>query len=189
MWASDIRTDSVWRLARVNLASTDCAGSTTVHWRYMTASDNPYFAVRRSATDEVVELWQSEDPPMAGQRLAIRPWETTTDTVVSPGPPPTATLTALYTAADADDRTAALQALSAYVSGRGWLSGVSTVGDIANVPERGCGAPGGDCEPAARLHALRALAAAVHPDAGDAVFELVSETLRVDAAGVWSVAP
>ena len=121
--------------------------------------------------------------------ITIRPWETTTDTVVSPGPPPTETLTSLYAAADADDRTAALQALSAYVSGRGWLSGVSAVGDIANVPERGCGAPGGDCEPAARLHALRALAEAVHPDAPDAVFELVSGSLRVDAAGAWSVAP
>ena len=113
----------------------------------------------------------------------------TTDTVVSPGPPPTATLTSLYATADSDDRTAALQALSAYVSSRGWLSGVSAVGDIANAPERGCGAPGGDCEPAARLHALRALAAAVHPDAPDAVFALVSESLRVDAAGAWSVAP
>ena len=121
--------------------------------------------------------------------ISIRPWETTTDTVVSPGPPATATLATLYAAADTDDRTAAVQALSAYVAGRGWLSGVSAVGDIANVPERGCGAPGGDCEPAARLHALRSLAEAVHPDAPDAVFELVSGSLRVDAAGVWSVAP
>ena len=117
------------------------------------------------------------------------PWEVTTDTLTSPGPPPTATLASLYAGADTDDRTAALHALSAYVSARGWLSGVSAVGDIVNVPERGCGAPGGDCEPAARLHALRALAEAVHPDAPDAVFALVAEALRVDAAGVWSVAP
>ena len=47
----------------------------------------------------------------------------------------------------------------------------------------------GDCEPAARLHALRSLAEAVHPAAPDAVFALVSGSLRVDAAGTWSVAP
>ena len=69
---------------------------------------------------------------MTGRALAIQPWETTTDTVVSQGPPPTATLTALYAGADTDDLIAALQALSAYVSDRGWLSGVSAVGDIAN---------------------------------------------------------
>ena len=38
---------------------------------------------RRTAAGEVVELWQSEDPPMTGRALAILPWETTTDTVVS----------------------------------------------------------------------------------------------------------
>ena len=161
----------------------------TLGWRYVTASDNPHVEARRTVDGEVVELWQSEDPPMTTPALTIPRWETTTDTIVSPGPPPTATLASLYTASDTDDRTDALQALSAYVSSRGWLDGVSAVGDIVNVPERGCGAPGGDCEPAARLHALRALAAAVHPDAPDAVFALVADSLRVDAAGVWSVAP
>ena len=192
LWVLDKQPDmSVWRVPQSNPAAMDCGGTAdtnTLEWTYVTGSDDPAVWARRTAAGEVVELWQAEDAP-AAPPIGIPPWQTTTDTVVMPGPPPTATLTAIYAAADADDQAAALQALSAYVSTRGWLSGVSAVGDIANVPESGCGAPGGDCEPAARLHALRALAAAVHPDAPDAVFELVSGSLRVDAAGGWSVTP
>ena len=186
-----VSANNVWRVPQSNPAAMDCGGTSdtnTLEWTYMTGSDDPAVWVRRTAAGEVVELWQAEDAP-AAPPIGIPPWQTTTDTVVMPGPPPTATLTALYAGADTADLIAALQALGAYVSGRGWLSGVSAVGDIANVPESGCGAPGGDCEPAARLHALRALAEAVHPDAPDAVFELVSESLRVDAAGGWSVTP
>ena len=57
--------------------------------------------------------------------------------------------------------------------------------DIANVPETGCGTPDGDCEPAARLHALRALS----DSAGEDVGPWVMEHARISPAGEWSVAP
>ena len=71
--------------------------------------------------------------------------------------------------------------MSDYVVQRGWLRGVGSIADIASVPDTGCGWPDGDCEPAARLHALRFLAQA----RGESMLEMLAALTRVSADGIW----
>ena len=94
LWVVDgVAPGSVWRVPQSNPGLGECAPPRRpVTWRYVTASDNPHVSVRRTTAGAVVALWQSEDPPMNQPALGVSPWETTTDTVVSTGPPPTATL-------------------------------------------------------------------------------------------------
>ena len=150
-----------------------CSTTPTTSWTYITSSDNPYICVVLTGST-VTTIWQAEDPPgvlpVAG--------------CLSVGPPPVAILTGLY-AADTV-ASAAREALSAVLDERGWLGDDSTVSTmIADVPRDGCGTPDGDCRPAARLHALRALAEAN----GESVFALVARETRISPAGAWSVAP
>ena len=94
-------TMSVFQIRRIQ-SSTSCMAPNigTTRWDYLTASDNPSIWVRRTALGAIVAVWEAEDPPASGAApMWLLPGETTTDTIVSIGPPPVAALTALYAAA------------------------------------------------------------------------------------------
>ena len=177
----DSGPESVWRLPLSDLGATACGDApATVSWTYVTASDEPALYTRVTQAGVVVEMWQSEDRP-ASAPISIPWWVTTTDAVVDVGPPPVAILSALYAASPV--RADALAGLGAYLLGRGWLASLTDVSQIAGVPTTGCGTLDGDCEPAARLHALRYLAAA----GDETVFSLVTRETRIDTTGIWTV--
>ncbi len=179
--ADDTNPESVWRLPLSDPGATACGDApATVSWTYVTASDEPALYARVTQAGIIVELWQSEDRP-ASAPISIPWWVTTTDAVVDVGPPPVAILSALYAASPV--RADALAGLGAYLLGRGWLANLTDVSQIAGVPTTGCGTLDGDCEPAARLHALRYLAAA----GDEAVFSLVTRETRIDTTGIWTV--
>ena len=100
----------------------------TLSWLYVTASDNPAVWVRVETTGEVVGVWQAEDAP-DGAPIRIGPLEHTTDAIVDAGPPPLDVLMKLYVGEDA-----ALDALQAYLVGRGWIDALTAVGDVARRP-------------------------------------------------------
>lgn len=162
-----------WQWLDVNEDACDVSSS----WSYVTASNNPCVSVTRAADGAITGMWQADDPvgdvcnPLVGGIVV--------------GPPPVAVLTGLYAASVVSVSEAGREALSAFLDERGWLGDDSTVSTmIADVPRDGCGTPDGDCRPAARLHALRALAEA----GNETVFDLVARETRISQAGAWSVA-
>ena len=130
----------------------------TLYWEYFTASDNPRVWVHRTPAGRVLQVWEADDPIDDSGSPPLVAGEP--NSVVSIGPPPIAVLKVLYGNATPAIRGAAISSLRNYVVGeRGWLTALNAVGDIIRIDA--------DMQPAARMHALRHLAAARDTSAGE----------------------
>jgi len=59
------RTDTSPTYGEMRIKNTDSSSHTyDWRWRYLTASDNPFiFIIYNPSTDEILHLWEAEDPP------------------------------------------------------------------------------------------------------------------------------
>ena len=121
------------------------AGTCRANWDFVQASDNPsVWAMVQDSTGTVVGLFESEDPAGTGAPFSY-PFDDNGNTlpgytVIDVGLPSLTVLEALYGDLPASQRTAAQDALDAYMIQRGWLTGPHThdtiAADYAAVVER-----------------------------------------------------
>lgn len=153
----------------------------TARWSYIAASDNPAYFARRTVDGEIQSIWISEDPLGERPPIALPVGYVGTDTVVGVADIPQGLVNSLYAAATPTVRAAARASFATDIARRthyGSPSANSEIQIATNVVE--------PMRRAARLHAIRALAAASGA-MSDGHF--IMEKLRIDAAGVWRLAP
>ena len=139
----------LWTVANVASSTTTTAfrgetnsggacGAATMHqvdWDYMTASDNPaIWCIVENSTGQCVTFWGAEDPlPGNATPIGLPTAEDgatlTGYTAVDVGVPTFSVMESVYSdVLTAMQRTAALQALHAYLTGRGWIPGTGYTG-------------------------------------------------------------
>ena len=157
----------------------------TVRWEYITNSDNPAIWVSRHPSGEIEALWHAEDPPPGGASPFYDDrYNVMNHDHVEAEIPPQTMVAALFGRLTADQQAAALGFMSEPIVGRrGWLSTLTGIADLDTIGATCHEAPGSDCRLAARLHALRGMAAAK----GSTVFELLRDAATISQSGTWSL--